>query len=314
MSTVAQLLTAVDANYSNAATDATVVGYFNEAQNKISPYFGLIAEDTTLYTVADNDSLAFPTGIDDVSQIITFDINNSAADTDAIVTMASMKVGTYTIAAQPTKACRISVTHAAVGNTDTLGTITIAGTVDGTATTEAITPVANSTVYGNKFFDASGLTSITGASWVTNGTADTITVGISLDRYDYTRYEICDISDTEPSGYSYYQIYTSAGVKSLVIHPTPSITGCNIRIRYRKRLTALSESSTSASPDFNSQFHDLLSLWATYKICSNGASPDMTQANHFLEEYNDRLTDLWKYTNETEQISLKRHRDNKQWH
>jgi hypothetical protein len=314
MSTVAQLLALVDAHYPNGASDATVVSYFNEAQNQISPYFGLVAEDTTLYTVANNDSLALPTGLNDISQIISFDVNLTSADTDAIVTTANMKVGTYTIAAQPTKASRISVTHTAVGNTDTLGTITIAGTVDGTATTEVITPVANSTVYGNKYFDKDGLTSVTGGSWITNGTADTITVGVSLDRYDFNRYAIAYIDDEEPTGNSIYQVYTSAGVKSLVIHPTPTITGLNIRIRYHRGLTALSESSTSVSPDFDSRFHDILALWGAYRVCSDGASADREQSNHFLEEYNNRVTDLWKFMMETTQVSLRHRRDNKQWH
>jgi len=314
MSTVAQLLALVDAHYPNGASDATVVSYFNEAQNQISPYFGLVAEDTTLYTVANNDSLALPTGLNDISQIISFDVNLTAADTDAIVTTANMKVGTYTIAAQPTKASRISVTHTAVGNTDTLGTITIAGTVDATATTEVITPVANSTVYGNKYFDKDGLTSVTGGSWVTNGTADTITVGVSLDRYDFNRYSIAYIDDEEPTGNSIYQVYTSAGVKSLVIHPTPTITGLNIRIRYHRGLTALSESSTSVSPDFDSRFHDILALWGAYRVCSDGASADREQSNHFLEEYNNRVTDLWKFMMETTQVSLRHRSDNKQWH
>lgn len=314
MSTVAQLLTLTDSFYANSATSATKVGFFNMCQNELSPYFGLVAEDTSLYTVADNDSLAFPAGISDLSQIITFDVNNAAADTDAIVTTANMQNGAYTIAAQPTKASRISVTHTAVGNTDTLGTITIAGTVDGTATTEVITPVANSTVYGNKFFDASGLTSITGSSWVTNGTADTITVGVSLDRYDFTRYKVGYIDDVSYSGHVIYQIYTSAGVKSLVIYPTPTITGCNIRIRYRKDLTALSESSTSASPDFDSKFHDMLAIYAAWMICSTSASPDTVQADRFRTQYDDRLADLWKYCMERDSVSLKKRRDNRHWH
>jgi hypothetical protein len=314
MSTVAELLTLTDSFYGNALSDATVVSYFNMSQNEISPYFGLIAEDTTLYTVADNDSLALPTGIADISQIDTFDIYNEATDTDRIVASASMKVGTYTIANQPIGAKRISVTHTAVGNTDTLGTITVAGTVDGTATTEVITPVANSTVYGNKFFDDGGITSITGASWVTNGTADLITVGVSLARYDFTRYAIGYVDDVGYSGNIVYQIYSSAGVKSLVIYPTPIETGCNIRIRYRKALTVLSASSTSVSPDFDSRFHDMLALYAAYMICSTGASADHSQADRFMQQYDARLVELWKYSMEKDKKSMMKRRDNRQWH
>lgn len=314
MSTVSALLALTDALYPNSATDATTVSYFNLAQNEISPYFGLIAEDTTLFTVANNDSLAFPTGIEDISQIVSFDIYNEAVDTDKIVTSASMKVGTYTIADQPETTCRISVTHTAVGNTDTLGTITISGTVDGTATTEVITPVANSTVYGNKYFDVDGLTAVTGSGWVTNGTADLIQVGVSQDRYDFTRYTTGYVDDTKHSGNIIYQIYSATGGKSLVVVPTPTVTGCNIRIRYHKALTALSESSTSASPDFDSKFHDMLAIYAAYMIASSGASPDTVQANHFLSMYNDRMIDLWKFSMEKDKISMKTRRDNKHWH
>jgi hypothetical protein len=314
MSTVAQLLTLTDALYPNAASDATVVGYFNMCQNELSSYFGLVAEDTTLYTVADNDSLSFPAGINDISQIISFDVYNAIVSKDKIVSSTAMKVGTYTIADQPDSACRISVTHVAVGNTDTLGTITIAGTVDGTATTEVIIPIANSTVYGNKYFDAGGITSVTGASWITNGTADNITVGVSQNRYDFTRYSVANIDDTKLSGNVIYQVYTSAGVKSLVVYPTPTTTGCNIRIRYKKDLTVLSESSTSVSPDFDSKFHDILAIYAAMMICGSGASPDIVQYNHFLETYTNRMTDLWKYTMGQSKISLKRRGDNKQWH
>jgi hypothetical protein len=314
MSTVAELLTLTDSLYPNAVTDANTISYMNMAQNEISPYFGLIAEDTTLYTVADNDSLALPTGIADISQIDTFDIYNEATDTDRIVVSASMKVGTYTIANQPVGAKRISVTHTAVGNTDTLGTITVAGTVDGTATTEVITPVANSTAYGNKFFDDGGITSITGASWVTNGTADLITVGVSLSRYDFTRYAIGYVDDVGYSGNIVYQIYSSAGVKSLVIYPTPTETGCNIRIRYRKALTALSASSTSLSPDFDSRFHDMLALYAAYMICSTGPSADHSQADRFMQQYDARLVELWKFSMEKDKKSMMKRRDNRQWH
>jgi len=313
MSTVAELITLTDALYPNAATDTTVVSYFNMAQNEISPYFGLVAEDTTLNTVADNDALAFPTGVTDISQIISFDVSNSAPDTDAIVESASMKVGTYTIAAQPGWPARISVTHTTNGSADTLGTITITGTVAGTAgTTESITPVADSTVYGSSYFTA--ITDVTGASWVTDGTDDSITVGVSPERYDFTRYAVAYMDDSEPFNNSVHQIYTSAGVKSLIIYPAPSETGCNIKIRYRKALTTLSASSTTVSPDFDSRFHDMLAIYAAYMICSSGASPDTVQANRFMQQYDNRLTELWKFSMEKDSVSMKKRRDNKHWH
>jgi hypothetical protein len=105
----------------------------------------------------------------------------SAADDDKIVTTANMKVGTYTIAAQPTVPSLISVKATASGTADTMGKITIAGTVDGATTTEEIVPVAGSTVWGAKYFSA--ITSVTGSGWVIDAGAgnDTIIVGVGME-------------------------------------------------------------------------------------------------------------------------------------
>ena len=304
----------VDDFYPHANTDATVAGYFNLCQNELSPYFGLIAEDTTLATIANDDEYDLPTGIDDIDQIETLDIYNAAPDVDAIIESTAMIVGAYTIDNQPTKPVRISITHTTVGSADTLGTIVIVGEVNGEADTETITPVADSTVYGEKYFDADGLTSITGVDWVTDGDDDLIEVGISGDRYDFTRYER-GYSDVEHArGHTYYQVYTSAGVKSLVIYPAPSLADRVIRIRYRKKLTALSTTTFTGSPEFDSRFHDMLAVYAAYKIASKGASPDREQANHFAAEYKERLDELWKYSLIRDGKSLKRRTDNRQWH
>ena len=312
--TIAEIISLVQDLYPNANTDATVVGYFNLCQNELSPYFGLIAEDTTLTTIANDDEYDLPTGIDDIEQIESLDIYNTAPDVDAIIESTNMIVGAYTIDNQPTKAVRLSVTHTAVSTTDTLGTIVIVGTVNGVADTETITPVANSTVYGAKYFDKDGITSVTGAGWVAGATADLIEVGVSGDRYDFTRYER-GYSDVEHArGNTYYQVYTSAGVKSLVIYPTPTVAGRVIRIRYRKKLTALSTTVFTASPDFDSRFHDMLATYAAYKIASKGASADREQANHFAAEYDERLTELWKYSLVSGGKSLKKRTDNRQWH
>ena len=312
--TIQNLLDMVDDFYPHANTDATVVGYFNLCQNELSPYFGLVAEDTTLSTIANDDEYDLPTGIDDIEQIESLDIYNAAPDTDAIVASVAMQVGAYTLADQPEKPARISVTHTTVGSADTLGTIVIVGEVNGVADTETITPVADSTVYGDKYFDIDGITSITGADWITDGDDDLIEVGVSGDRYDFTRYER-GYSDVEHArGNTYYQVYTSAGVKSLVIYPTPTVADRVIRIRYRKKLTALSTTVFTGSPDFDSRFHDMLAIYAAYKIASKGASPDREQANHFAAEYDERLTELWKYSLEKDGKSLKKRTDNRQWH
>lgn len=314
MSTVSALLTLVDAMYPNSATDATVVSYFNMAQNELSKYFGLITEDYTLYTVANNDTFALPSGIEDVSQIDTLDVYNEIAYPDLIVSDNTMKLTPYTIAENLPYASKLSVTHRAVGNTDTLGTIEIDGTVNGVVTTESITPIANNTVFGNTLFDIASITQIVSVNWVTAGTADKIDVGLAYDKYNFTRYSPGYVDDPKQYGNVYYQVYDSSGVKWLVIHPTPITSGYNIRIRYHKFLTALSESSTSVSPDFDSRFHDMLALYAAWMICSTGASADERQADRFLRQYDERLTDLWKYSMEKDKKSMLKRRDNQHWH
>ena len=99
-------------------------------------------------------------------------------DVDKIVTTANMKVGTYTIAAQPIAPCLINVTNTVVDTADTMGTIAIVGTdINGATITETIIPVADTAVYTTKEF--ASITSATGAGWVIGGaTEDTITIGV----------------------------------------------------------------------------------------------------------------------------------------
>ena len=102
----------------------------------------------------------------------------AAVDTDKYVTTTNMKVGTYTIAAQPSAPSVVTVTATANGTADTMGTITVVGTdIYNAVQTEVIIPVADSTVSGSKFFKT--LTSITGAGWIVDvGVGnDTIVVG-----------------------------------------------------------------------------------------------------------------------------------------
>lgn len=77
MATVQELLDAIDDIYPNAMSDATKVRYMNMAVRGLSPYFGLVAEDDSLVTVADQDAYDFPTGISDVAQIISFAVGTS---------------------------------------------------------------------------------------------------------------------------------------------------------------------------------------------------------------------------------------------
>lgn len=103
------------------------------------------------------------------------------ADDDKIVVSADMKVGTYTVAAQPDVPRNITVTVTAGSDADTMGTITVAGTNYADAViSEVITPVAGSAVAGKKAFKT--VTTVTGAGWVIDAgetpTADAIKVGI----------------------------------------------------------------------------------------------------------------------------------------
>jgi hypothetical protein len=101
-----------------------------------------------------------------------------AADDDLIVTVANMKVGSYTVAAQPDVPRNITVTHAIVAvGTDTVGTITITGTdVFGATISEVIIPSAGGVATGAKAFKT--VTSVVGAGWVIAGGNDTIKVGV----------------------------------------------------------------------------------------------------------------------------------------
>jgi len=100
------------------------------------------------------------------------------ADVDNIVASANMKVGSYTIAAQPDVPRNITVSHTIVATgTDTLGIITVTGTdVNGQVISEAITPLAGTIASGVKAFKT--ITSVVGYGWVIAGGNDTITVGV----------------------------------------------------------------------------------------------------------------------------------------
>lgn len=104
----------------------------------------------------------------------------TGADDDKIVTVANMKVGDYTIAAQPSVPSLIGITHASGDTTDTLGTITVIGTdTYKQALSETVTPEADGTVWTTRYFRT--ITKITGADWVIDGvegTADTIKIGV----------------------------------------------------------------------------------------------------------------------------------------
>lgn len=98
------------------------------------------------------------------------------------VTDTDMKVGAYTVAnsgTMPSAGARlITVTTAADGAADTMGTVAIVGTnLAGAAISENITPVTDATATGTAWFRT--VTSVTGAGWVIGEGNDNITVGVS---------------------------------------------------------------------------------------------------------------------------------------
>lgn len=102
-------------------------------------------------------------------------------DDDWFVAPVAMKVGAYTLAhsASPDALARnviVTVTGSGADSGDTMGTITVRG-VDaaGAAISEVIIPAVGLAVAGEAAF--AGITSITGAGWVTKGAADTVKVG-----------------------------------------------------------------------------------------------------------------------------------------
>lgn len=97
-------------------------------------------------------------------------------DVDKIVTSTNMKNGAYTIAAQPDAPCRLTVNVTAVGAADTMGVVTIVGTLpDGTTVQETVTPVAGESVSTVNEF--ASVTSATGSGWTIVEGNDTITIG-----------------------------------------------------------------------------------------------------------------------------------------
>jgi len=126
--------------------------------------------NTTIGQLAGKASLAL-SGLTGTKIVLPLDV-------DKIVTSVNMKVGAYTIAAQPAFPSRITLSHTAVGTVDTLGTVVIVGTlVDATVIQETLTPINGTKVSTVNEFAT--ITSVTGAGWIIDGvTNDTITVGV----------------------------------------------------------------------------------------------------------------------------------------
>lgn len=113
----------------------------------------LIRQNQTVMLQASSDVMwkVLNPGAGSVTKISLGAVANDV--TNATVASANMKVGTYTIAAQPDVPRNITVSHTAVSTVDTLGTI----------------------VAGTKAFRS--ITSITGVGWVIAAGNDTVVLG-----------------------------------------------------------------------------------------------------------------------------------------
>lgn len=148
----------------------------------------------------------------------------AAADVDKLVTTTAMKVGAYSIDAQPLAPSRASVTATASGTADTMGTVVFVGKVRGVTDSETLTPVAGSTVYGSKYFES--FTSITGVGWVIDAGSgnDTLTCGISQDAAIYVGGQ--NISFIDVSG----NIYVNPSEKATSINGFLMVTGESLNL------------------------------------------------------------------------------------
>lgn len=213
--TTQELLNLVNRMYANAESNTTKISYMNMALDSLSSDFGLIVDDGSLTTVADQDDYALPTGLEDISQIIKLAIANQA---------------------------------------------------------------------------------------------------VPSSRYDYTTYVLSKRDEHPMIANSYYQLIDSSGTKQLALYPAPTITGLSIIIRYHKKLTNLTETNLSFVPEFDSRFHSLLALYCCHMICSTGTSPDVIQANMFMQKYDSSLAELWKLQLDMDKGQNNKKRDNPQWH
>lgn len=97
-----------------------------------------------------------------------------------IVAVTDMKVGDYTIAAQPDVPRKLTVTHAKADELDTLGTVVIHGTnILDKVISETIVPEEDDVVTTVNIFKS--VTKVTGVGWVIDGVTgseDQIQVGV----------------------------------------------------------------------------------------------------------------------------------------
>jgi hypothetical protein len=108
------------------------------------------------------------------------------AITNRIVTSANMKVGAYTIAAQPLVPSKLTILATANGTADTMGNIAISGMVNNAHVTETVIPIAGTTVTTVNAFTS--VISVVGAGWVIGAGNDTIIIGTAEVSVPTTNY------------------------------------------------------------------------------------------------------------------------------
>ncbi len=312
--TVRELLSLIQDLYRDATSDTEKIKFMNVGQKTLSEIFDVVVVDESLSTVAYVDEYSFPDGITDISQIELFEVGSNVPETARIVAQTDMAVGAYTVADSPASPSRVSITHTSSGTTDTLGTITIVGTISDEDVTETLTPIADSTIYGDRYYDT--ITSVTSAGWVIDaveGEADLISVGVRLGRYEYTSYSIGYKNDRPMSECCIYQGCSSTGAKSLIMNPAPVASGVPISIRYRRLLQDLSISDLDFEPEFDAKYHEYLAYYACYEMCARGSSPDAGQSNRFAGDAEEILRNLRRQKMRQEIIAPNKRKENPQW-
>jgi hypothetical protein len=79
--TLAELVTEMSREYPTTVEVNTRVAFLNQALLEMEDYFDNFAL-ATFTTVADQDEYSFPTGIEDISQIVSFGVSNKATPSD----------------------------------------------------------------------------------------------------------------------------------------------------------------------------------------------------------------------------------------
>lgn len=133
-------------------------------------------------------------------------------------------------------------------------------------------------------------------------------------RYSYTPYKHSRRDANPQVGFSYHQIFDSAGTPKIVLYPAPTLDDRHIIIRYRVAIPPLQVGSLQEEPMLDKKYQYLLSLYCAHMICSAGSSPDIIQANAFMQKYEYGFRKMIREFAVKEQKNKNTRRDNPQWH